>query len=124
MKAILGAISLALTLSVATCEPVHADPECVSKEDWVKNVTSNSDEIIIDRVASIPAETLAKLVDQYNHTPPLEKQIEAEEGVLLWGKAKDTGQYLPTALAGFFHNGCRSGAFEIAAPGAGQDNPA
>lgn len=123
MKSILGAMSLALALTVATCEPAHAvdaEPsECMTESAWVQTMRDKANGITIDRISEVSPDDLKELVDIYNNTPPVEKKIEAESGIRLGATVTSTGQRFPSDLIGFFSDGCRIGSLLVEAAGLG-----
>lgn len=109
-KSLFGAISLALSLTVASCEPAHAvDATCDTPQKITDGIIASSAErgftvALYDEVTD-PA-LVAQFVTAFNETPPA-SNISADMVLLFAAKHTASGSEQPGRLAIFFNGGCQ-----------------
>lgn len=93
--------------------PAEAADSCESGDTWIERVGRENPNLPVRRREELPAAIVAKVTDQYNHTPPLERQVTANSAILLVGPGN--GQVAP-AIVGLFQDGCLQGTVTVTVP--------
>lgn len=122
-----AALCLALVMAVmgSGVMPVTATAGdgCITVADWRAVIVKNTPNMEIGEAEPMSSVLLAFVVDRYNATPPVNRQLDPDAGYMLLARMKPMGMPFGDAAFGLFKGGCLVGTFITPLPHAKPAEP-